>query len=106
MAFDMLMSVMEKVEMPEEKAEQLREIIDTGRSTMVNAHNIIENQLLLGEAGEPQDVSPVSIEDTINKVLMENAEMIKEKGVAVKVASPLGAVAVSYTHLTLPTTTL
>src|SRR5450756_1445200 len=43
MAFDMLMSVMEKVEMPEEKAEQLREIIETGRSTMVNAHNIIEN---------------------------------------------------------------
>jgi len=99
MAFDMLMSVMEKVEMPEEKAEQLREIIDTGRSTMVNAHNIIENLLLLAEAGEPQDVSPVSIEDTINKVLMENAEMIKEKGVAVKVASPLGAVVSSPTNI-------
>ena len=99
-AFEMLMSMIEKFEMPYEKAELFREIIGAGRSSMVNAHNIIENLLLLAEeAEELQDVAPVSIEETINKVLAENAEMIKEKGITVEVASPLGEVVASPTHI-------
>jgi len=99
MALDMLLSDLEEVEMPVEKAEQLREMIEAGRSSMSNANNIIESLLAVAEAGEPQDVFTVSIEDAVDRVLEENAETIKEKGITVEIASPLGQVLASPTQI-------
>ena len=99
MALDMLLSDLEEVEMPVEKAEQLREMIEAGRRSMSNANNIIESLLAVAEAGEPQDVFTVSIEDAVDRVLEENAETIKEKGITVEVVSPLGTVVANPTHM-------
>jgi len=99
MALDMLLSDLEEVEMPVEKAEQLREMIEAGRRSMSNANNIIESLLAVAEAGEPQDVFTVSIEDAVDRVLEENAETIKEKGITVEIASPLGQVLASPTQI-------
>jgi signal transduction histidine kinase/FixJ family two-component response regulator len=99
MALDMLLSDLEEVEMPVEKAEQLREMIEAGRRSMSNANNIIESLLAVAEAGKPQDVFTVSIEDAVDRVLEENAETIKEKGITVEIASPLGQVLASPTQI-------
>ncbi|MFH1149649.1 MAG: PAS domain S-box protein [Actinomycetota bacterium] len=99
LAFDLLMSVLEEVEMPAETAEQLMETFEIGRRNASNANILIDNLLVLAEAGEPQEVSYVSIEETIGRVLEESAEIIKEKRITVEVASPLGGVVASPTHI-------
>ena len=99
LVFEMLNSAIEKGEVPQEKAEWLKEMIEAGQKSTSNANNLIKNLLVLAEAGEPQDVSTVSIEETIDRVLEENAEMIKEKGITVEVVSPLGTVVANPTHM-------
>jgi len=99
LAFSMLTSALEKVEIPEKDGEKLEEIIRAGKGNVNTAYKIIENLLAMAETGEPQEVSQVSIEETIERVLEENAQMIKEKGITVEVASPLGAVVASNTQI-------
>jgi signal transduction histidine kinase len=98
-AFDILMSDIEEGGVPEGKAEKLKEVIVIGRSNMSNANDLVESLLFLAETGEPKDVFPVSIEDTINEVLADNSEGIEEKVITVELGPALGKVVASPTQM-------
>ncbi|MHB8895097.1 MAG: PAS domain-containing protein [Candidatus Geothermincolia bacterium] len=97
--FDMLLSEFQNGGIADEKAEMFCDALELGRANMANAMSLIEDLLSLAETGKPEEVLLVNIETAVNKVLAENAEEIRERGITVNVVSPLGEVVASPTHI-------
>jgi PAS domain S-box-containing protein len=95
MVLEMIERVLGKRRLPEEKKEKLDEMLDIGQGSMRRANTLVEDLLVLAEAGAPQDTLPVSVENTVNNVLADNADRIREKGITVEFGPSLGEVVAS-----------
>lgn len=99
MAFDMLLDALKEGRFPEEKCDELNEIISIGLRKTGKANALVDELLYLAQTGEPKDVGRVNIEEEINEVLSENADIINNRGVIVEIGSPLGEVVASRTQI-------
>lgn len=80
-----------------EEIEQALEIIDRSANKSIS---LIRDLLSLSRVGElPQAISEVSVSDTLDQVLAEHANTIRERGIEVSVSDDLGTVMANPAHV-------
>jgi PAS domain S-box-containing protein len=99
MAFELLEEGLEEPTPGPGARESMTEAIGIGKQSVTRTVDLIDDLLLLAEAGEPRDVEPVDVGKTVGEILSEKVTEIKEKGVKVEVDPDLGTVYASPIHV-------
>ncbi len=84
----------------EDTRETMRELVDQIRGGTERSFNLIQDLLALAEAGrEPSIVPEVDLNETVERIIVEQAQRAQERGARVVVEGDLGSVNANSTHV-------
>lgn len=83
-----------------ETMDDFRELLDTGKSSIRRALNLVDDLLVLASTGQqPENPRPVSVSETVREVLRDKDAEISARNISFEIDPDLGRVVADPTHI-------
>jgi PAS domain S-box-containing protein len=99
MACAQMQSMLEKQSLDPESRKAFERLTAIGKESIERTMKLIDDILLLAEAGGGKNLEPVDVTEIVKTVLSEHSQRIEERKLQVKVDPDLGTVMAAATHI-------